>query len=110
MTLVDTSIWIEVFRRRHPLDLTALVDFDAIVTCLPVMQEVLQGFRDEQAHRLASDAMLAMPIVESPLGQDVIPRCRRAVPDGERTRAHRAVVSRLPHRRVCAPARSRRAP
>lgn len=71
MILVDTSIWIDVFRTRRPLDLEALVDLDDVATCLPVVQEVLQGFRDEHAHRRAREAMLAFPIVESPLGAEV---------------------------------------
>jgi predicted nucleic acid-binding protein len=70
--LVDTSVWIETFRRRAPLDLEAHVDIEEIVTCLPVVQEVLQGFQDEQAFRVAREAMLAFPIVESPLGLDVV--------------------------------------
>jgi predicted nucleic acid-binding protein len=69
--LVDTSVWIEVFRARRPLDLEAVVDFDDVVTCLPVIQEVLHGFRDEAAQRHARQAMLSLPIVESPLGEDV---------------------------------------
>lgn len=71
MTLVDTSVWIEVFRRTRPLDLTAIVPFEEVVTCLPVIQEVLQGFRDEYAYRIARDAMLALPVVESALGSDL---------------------------------------
>ena len=71
MILVDTSIWIEVFRRRRPLDLTAVVDFDDVATCLPIVQEVLQGFPEENAFRTAREAMLALPIIESPLGEDV---------------------------------------
>lgn len=71
MILVDTSIWIEVFRRRRPLDLEALLDFDEVVTCLPVVQEVLQGFREEGAFRRAREAMLALPTVEAPLSGDV---------------------------------------
>lgn len=71
MILVDTSIWIEVFRARNPLDLESIVDFDDIVTCLPIVQEVLQGFRDERAFRLAREAMIALPTVESPLGPAV---------------------------------------
>lgn len=67
MTLVDTSVWIEVFRKTKPLDLESVVSFDDVVTCLPIVQEVLQGFRDENAFRLARDAMNALPIVESPL-------------------------------------------
>jgi len=69
--LVDTSVWIEVFRARRPFDLEATVDFDDIVTCLPIVQEVLQGFREEDAYRRARDAMLSFPIVESPLGSNV---------------------------------------
>ena len=71
MILVDTSIWIAVFRNRRPLDLEATLDFDEVVTCLPVVQEVLQGFREEGPYRSAREAMLALPIVESPLGRDI---------------------------------------
>jgi predicted nucleic acid-binding protein len=69
--LVDTSVWIEVFRARHPFDLEARVDLDEIVTCLPIIQEILQGFREESAYRSARDAMFSFPIVESPLTSDV---------------------------------------
>ena len=71
MILVDTSVWIEVFRARRPLDLEAILDFDDVVTCLPVIQEVLRGFREERAYRRAREAMFSLPIVESPLGNDV---------------------------------------
>ena len=67
MFLVDTSVWIDVFKKRSRLDLPSIVPFDEIVTCLPVIQEVLQGFRDERAYRVARDAMLALPMIESPL-------------------------------------------
>jgi len=69
--LVDTSVWIEVFRARRPLDLESVLDFGDVVTCLPVIQEVLQGFREENAYRRAREAMFSLPIVESPLGSDV---------------------------------------
>jgi predicted nucleic acid-binding protein len=72
MILVDTSVWIEVFRRTRPLALTSLVPFDDIVTCLPVIQEVLQGFRDERAFRIAREAMLALPVIESPLHLEIV--------------------------------------
>ncbi len=71
MLLVDTSVWIEVFRRPSRLRLDRVVEFDDVVTCLPVMQEVLQGFRDERAFQLAREAMAAMPIVESPLSTGI---------------------------------------
>lgn len=71
MILVDTSVWIETFRRRTPLDLESVVDFDEIVTCLPVIQEVLQGFRSEAAFRTASESMFHLPLVESPMRDEV---------------------------------------
>ena len=67
MVLVDTSLWIEVFKRPPGLELPALADLDEIVTCLPIVQEVLQGFRLESAFQVARDAMLSFPLVEAPL-------------------------------------------
>ena len=85
MVLVDTSAWIEVFRKPSRLAIESVVDFDDIVTCLPVVQEVLQGFTEEAAFRTARRAMLALPIVESPLrvavveeAVDLYRRARRA--------------------------------
>ena len=71
MVLVDTSVWIEVFRKSSAVALETLVEFDEIVTCPPVIQEVLQGFDSEPAFLRARESMLAMPIVESPVGVDV---------------------------------------
>jgi hypothetical protein len=72
VTLVDTSVWIDVFRRFRPLDLDSIVEIGDVVTCLPVVQEVLQGFRDERAFRTAREAMLAFPCVEAPLREAVM--------------------------------------
>lgn len=71
MFLVDTSVWVEVFRRRQPLRLESHAPLEEIVTCLPVIQEVLQGFRDEDAFRVAREAMFALAVVESPLRFEV---------------------------------------
>jgi predicted nucleic acid-binding protein len=72
MFLLDTSVWIEIFRRRNPLRIEEFVDFDEIVTCLPVIQEVLQGFREEQAFRIAREAMIELPVIESPLSLSIV--------------------------------------
>ena len=77
MILVDTSVWIETFRADDPLHLDQAVDFDEVTTCLPVIQEVLQGFRDERAYRLARESMLALPIVEAPLGVGIFEKAVR---------------------------------
>lgn len=72
MLLVDSSVWIEAFRRPSRLRLRDTLDLEEAVTCLPVVQEVLQGFGDERAFRIARQAMLALPIVESPLRVEVV--------------------------------------
>jgi predicted nucleic acid-binding protein len=74
VVLVDTSVWIELFRRGSGLDLEAVVDLDEIVTCLPVVQEVLQGFDEPRAFEVARDSLLAFPVVESPLAAGVFDR------------------------------------
>jgi predicted nucleic acid-binding protein len=71
VVLVDTSVWIEVFRKPARLRLEDIVEFDEVVTCLPVVQEVLQGFADERAFAVAREAMHALPMVESPMRQSV---------------------------------------
>lgn len=71
MVLVDTSVWIEVFRKPSRFRLESALDFDEVVTCLPVIHEVLQGFHENRAFSQARDAMLALPIVESPLRREV---------------------------------------
>ena len=72
MILVDTSIWIAFFRKSSDLDIQDVVDLDDVVTCLPVIQEVLQGFDDQGAYLRARESMLAFPVVESPLSEEVV--------------------------------------
>ncbi len=72
MILVDTSAWIEVFRASSRVDLEAVAPLEEVVTCLPVIQEVLQGFRNEPAHRVAREALLSLPCVEAPLRTEVV--------------------------------------
>lgn len=71
MILVDTSAWIELLARPARLSIDDVGELDEIVTCLPVIQEVLQGIRDEVAYRRAREAMWSFPVVESPLRPDV---------------------------------------
>lgn len=72
MILVDTSIWIAFFRQSSDLDIQDVVDLDDVVTCLPVIQEVLQGFDDQRAYLRARESMFAFPVVESPLSEEVV--------------------------------------
>ena len=73
LALVDTSVWIE-----------SVVPLDEVVTCLPVVQEVLQGFRDERLFRQARDAILALPLVESPLDDGLFLEARSLFRTGRR--------------------------
>ncbi len=84
MTLVDTSAWVACLDKGS-LRIERFVPFDEVVTCLPVVHEVLQGFRDESSYRRGAIAFMAMPIVESPLTDalvleavDLYRRARRA--------------------------------
>ena len=65
--LVDTSVWIEFFRRGGRVNLREVASREELVTCLPVVQEVLQGLREESSFRIARDALLALPVVEAPM-------------------------------------------
>ncbi len=58
LILVDTSVWIEVFRKGAHASLESFLDLEEVVTCLPVIQEVLQGFRDQRAFRIAQEACM----------------------------------------------------
>ena len=70
--LVDTSVWIQTFRTAPRIRIEDALDFDDIVTCLPVVQEVLQGFRDDRAYAVARESMRSLPLVESPLSISVV--------------------------------------
>lgn len=75
MRLVDTSAWVEYFRRPARLTLADLArDPRDLVTCLPVLREVLQGFDDERAFAIARASMMAVRVVDAPLALDVTMR------------------------------------
>lgn len=66
MMLVDTSIWIELFSKKNPHSILPeqLLQF---VVCPPVIQEILQGIRDEVHHAAVKDALLAFPRIGAPV-------------------------------------------
>jgi predicted nucleic acid-binding protein len=71
VVVVDTSVWIEAFRKPARLRIEDLVDPDEVVLALPIVQEILQGFRDERAFGAARESLLAFPIVDSPMTEEV---------------------------------------
>lgn len=68
MILVDTSIWI--LDSTHLGFLEKRVALEELATCLPVIQEVLQGARDHEFSALRA-TLLASLILESPMPVEV---------------------------------------
>jgi len=66
MTLVDTSVWIELLNGKLGSKVTEadLLDF---VTCAPILQEVLQGLRDDPASEGLRESLLALPVLSDPV-------------------------------------------
>jgi predicted nucleic acid-binding protein len=66
MILVDTSIWIELLgaRRRPKISEDALL---GLVTCGPVVQEVLQGLRPGVESDAFRAAFGAIPVLNDPM-------------------------------------------
>jgi predicted nucleic acid-binding protein len=64
--LVDTSVWAGLLNTRSGKNLSA-DDVLGFVTCGPIVQEVLQGFRIEPAASEFRDVFLAIPRLSDPL-------------------------------------------
>jgi predicted nucleic acid-binding protein len=64
--LVDTSVWISLLQRkpRSWLDADRLLNF---ITCGPVIQELLQGLRDDPASSILRRDILAIPRISDPV-------------------------------------------
>ena len=72
MILVDTSIWVEVLRGRLTTEFVAIVASDEVVTCLPVIQEVLQGFTLDKPYWVARAALAEFTTLEPVITRDHI--------------------------------------
>jgi predicted nucleic acid-binding protein len=71
MILVDSSAWIQVLRGLQHNEFAAATATEEVVSCLPVMQEVLQGIDNEAAYRIAIAAFADIRFLESPLTKSV---------------------------------------
>jgi predicted nucleic acid-binding protein len=70
MILVDTSVWINLLNNRH----TPTVDrtlFDTFVTTPPIVQEILQGIRDDVAAQKIKKQLSCLPLVGAPVSLDL---------------------------------------
>ncbi len=66
--LVDTSVWIDFFNNRDLPAVISLADFlqnEWVCTCPPIIQEVLQGIRNEDEYMLTKDRLISLEIFVS---------------------------------------------
>jgi len=83
MILVDTSVWIEL-RRRRPTREVRVEELVQWVTCGPVVQEVLQGLREHAWTAAFREAMLALPRLSDPLGLETFLQAAEIHREGRR--------------------------
>lgn len=70
MILVDTSIWINLLSKK-PRHILSDEQLAKVATCPPVIQEILQGVRDDLAHRRLQGSLLALPVLGNPLSLEL---------------------------------------
>jgi predicted nucleic acid-binding protein len=66
--LVDSSVWVLIPELR---DLSELVHGQEIVTCGPVIEEVLRGARSERDYRRRAVIFAAMTVIQSPMPHEI---------------------------------------
>ena len=66
MILADTSIWIDFLAAPGRVPNTR-PDLDDLVTCGPVIQEVMQGFADSNLAPIFQKRLLAFPCLSNPI-------------------------------------------
>ncbi|MGK5081765.1 PIN domain-containing protein [Bdellovibrionota bacterium FG-1] len=70
MILIDTSIWIDLLGKsqRHQVSAERMLEF---ATCFPVIQEVLQGIKNDLAFHRIKDGLMALPRLGDPLNAEL---------------------------------------
>jgi predicted nucleic acid-binding protein len=66
LALVDTSIWINLLGRSSRFRI-ADHQFSELVTCSPILQEILQGIREDRVRFTVKERFLALLRVEDPV-------------------------------------------
>lgn len=67
MVLVDTSIWIDYFQKPSTPEAKELVNLiqpvNQAILCGIVIQEILQGIRDEESYALTKERLQSFPLI-----------------------------------------------
>ena len=83
MILPDTSWWVDLLRDAAHLD-EARARFHELVTCGPVLQEVLQGWREEAATQDLRLALLNIPAIADPMPLEIFLQAAEIYREGRR--------------------------
>lgn len=67
MIVVDSSVWISAFSKRPPFRIEELVRREEVVTCLPIVQEVLQGIDDDYIFEDIRDLLYDLRAIDDPM-------------------------------------------
>jgi predicted nucleic acid-binding protein len=70
--LLDTSAWVHLLGRGAGSTLPPSIPKDKVAVCLPIVQELLQGIRDDLVCRRMGEALAEFPWVEDPLTRPVV--------------------------------------
>lgn len=70
LTLVDTSVWVDLIGKRPKLTLQPN-DFLRLATCPPVLQEVFQGLRKDHREEELRGGFLSLPCLGNPVTLDL---------------------------------------
>lgn len=70
MILIDTSVWVDLLgsQKRFSLSSEKLLE---VATCPPVIQEVLQGIKNDLIHKRVKESFLAFPCLEKSVSTDL---------------------------------------
>ncbi len=108
MVLVDTSIWIDFFKHPDSLEAGGLEELirehNQAVLCGIILQEILQGIRDNKSHTATKARLMKLPYLdmskEVHLAAAALYRSLRAkgitVPSADTSIAALAILNHLP--------------
>ena len=71
MILVDTSVWIEIFKKKIIL---SEAEIPLLATCLPIYQEVLQGVRSDLQKKVIQASFDQLIMLSEPLDRQTFAR------------------------------------
>lgn len=70
MYLIDTSVWIEAFKKRPTFRIDEHFKVEDIYLCLPVYQEILQGIKEDSIFFTIKTILDYSNILESPISNE----------------------------------------